>query len=430
MSFDLLNLNPQIAKAIKTCGYDQPTPVQAQSVPAVLAGKDVLASARTGTGKTAAFMLPALDMLSNFKKGPKGAPRVLVLTPTRELAAQITEATRNYGKFLNVRSTVILGGSSYVPQFRDLSRPIDLVVGTPGRLIDHLQRGTLDLSRLELLILDEADRMLDMGFKPDMEKIIAAAPSERQTLMFSATLDETAEKMARNILNKPIRVEIDGRLMTHEKIEQKLFIADDVKHKVRLLKHLVEQQGVERTIIFSATKRGADRLAKDLKRDGHRAEALHGDMSQSARNRAVSNLRQGRTQLLVATDVAARGLDVHGISHVINFNLPQVSEDYIHRIGRTGRAGAAGTAISLVGDDLDVERLIQIQRYLGKEITQEVVDGMESTRRIKVQPKPLAKKRPHGAGAKRRNWKKKPGNRNRNSRPEVIERRSKAAKKS
>jgi superfamily II DNA/RNA helicase len=270
--------------------------------------------------------------------------------------------------------------------------------------------------------------MLDMGFKADMEKIIGAAPSQRQTLMFSATLDDTAERLARRILKQPVRVEIDGRLVTHDKIEQKMFVADDVKHKIKLLKHLVEQPGVKRTIIFSATKRGADRLARDLKRDGHRAEALHGDMSQNARNRAVTNLRQGHTKLLVATDVAARGLDVSGISHVINFNLPQVSEDYVHRIGRTGRAGASGIAISLIGDDLDIERLVEVQRYLGKEIPRDEIAGMEPTRKICTQPKQKSTKRPHGSGPKRRNWKKKPGNRNRNSRPEVVQRKSKAGK--
>ena len=349
MSFEEMQLAAPIQKAIKLCGYTEPTPIQEKAIPEVLAGRDVIASAQTGTGKTAAFMLPMLERLSQVKKGPKGAPRVLVLTPTRELAAQITDATRNYGKFLNVRSTVILGGSSYVPQFRDLGRSIDLVVGTPGRLIDHLNRGSLDLSRLEVLILDEADRMLDMGFKADMEKITAAAPVERQSLMFTATMDRTA---------------------------------DDIRHKKKLLRHVVDNKEVTRAIVFSATKRGADRIARELSEDGHRAAALHGDMSQAARNKTVRNLRDGRIRLLVATDVAARGLDVNGISHVINFDLPQVAEDYVHRIGRTGRAGASGIAISFCNAGEDAIRLRQIERYIGQSLPQQVIEGLEPNRAL------------------------------------------------
>jgi len=405
MSFDALNLSPCIHKAIQACGYKQPTPVQAQSIPAVLSGKDVLASAQTGTGKNAAFMLPALHVLSNFQNGPKGAPRVLVLTPTRELAAQITNAAREYGKFLRIRSTVILGGTSYVPQFRDLSRPIDLVIGTPGRLIDHLQRGSLDLSRLEMLILDEADRMLDMGFKQDIETIIKATPARRQSLMFTATLDASSESLARNILKDPVRVNINARMVTHESITQRLHIADDINHKIKILKHLAGKESISRAIIFSATKRGAEMLASDLCRDGHKASALHGDMNQTMRNKAISNLRLGHTKLLVATDVAARGIDVQGISHVINFDLPQVSEDYVHRIGRTGRAGASGTAISLVSNGPDVARLIQIQRYLGKDIPQEEITGLEPTRKLHTTNNQKSSKRPHGASVKRCNWK-------------------------
>jgi len=382
MSFQELQLAAPINKAIAACGYTEPTPIQAKAIPEILAGNDVLASAQTGTGKTAAFMLPMLERLSEVKPGKKGAPRVLVLTPTRELAAQITDATRNYGKFLKVRSTVILGGCAYGPQFRDLGRSIDLVVGTPGRLIDHLERGSLDLSRLEVLILDEADRMLDMGFKADMEKIIAAAPVERQTLMFTATLDRTMENLAGKLLNNPVRVEIAGKRVTHENIAQHLHVTDDVRHKKKLLSHLLKDRNVSRAIVFSATKRGADRLARELSDDGHRAAALHGDMSQGARNRVVKGLRQGRVNLLVATDVAARGLDVNGISHVINFDLPQVAEDYVHRIGRTGRAGASGIAISLCNAGDEASRLWQIERYIGHSLPQQVVEGLEPTRAL------------------------------------------------
>lgn len=391
MSFEEMQLAAPIKKAIKLCGYTEPTPIQAKAIPEVLAGHDVIASAQTGTGKTAAFMLPMLERLSQVKKGPKGAPRVLVLTPTRELAAQITDATRNYGKFLNVRSTVILGGSSYVPQFRDLGRSIDLVVGTPGRLIDHLNRGSLDLSRLEVLILDEADRMLDMGFKADMEKITAAAPAERQSLMFTATMDRTMETLARKLLNKPVRVEVAGKQVTHDKITQHLHVADDIRHKKKMLRHVIDNKEVTRAIVFSATKRGADRIARELSEDGHRAAALHGDMSQAARNKTVRNLRDGRIRLLVATDVAARGLDVNGISHVINFDLPQVAEDYVHRIGRTGRAGATGIAISFCNAGEDAIRLRQIERYIGQSLPQQVIEGLEPNRTLQ---RPQARTKP------------------------------------
>ena len=411
MSFEQLQLAAPIQKAIKMCGYTQPTPIQAKSIPEILAGRDVLASAQTGTGKTAAFMLPMLERLSTLKKGPKGAPRVLVLTPTRELAAQITDATRNYGKLLKVRSTVILGGSSYVPQFRDLGRSIDLVVGTPGRLIDHLERGSLDLSRLEVLILDEADRMLDMGFKADMEKITAAAPVKRQSLMFTATLDKTMENLARKLLNNPVRVEVAGKQVTHDKIAQHLHVADDIRHKKKLLRHVIDNKDVTRAIVFSATKRGADRIARELNADGHRAAALHGDMSQAARNKTVRNLRDGRIRLLVATDVAARGLDVNGISHVINFDLPQVAEDYVHRIGRTGRAGASGIAISLCNSGEDAMRLRQIERYIGQSLPQQVIEGLEPTCSLRIE---TAAKKPGRNRTRRSGQGQKPsGNRNR-----------------
>ncbi|OGR30500.1 MAG: RNA helicase, partial [Desulfuromonadales bacterium GWC2_61_20] len=359
MSFQELNLAAPILRAIENCGYTEPTPIQARAIPEILAGRDVLATAQTGTGKTAAFMLPALQRLSELKKGPKGAPRVLVVTPTRELAAQVTEATRTYGRFLHLRSAVILGGTPYGPQFRELGAPIDFVVGTPGRLIDHLTRKSLDLSRLEVLILDEADRMLDMGFKDDLEKIVAAAPVGRQTLLFTATLDRTMADLAGRMLNQPVRIDIAGKKMTLDQIEQRLHVADNLEHKKLLLKHLAADVAVTRAIVFSATKRDADALARDLTQQGHRAAALHGDMNQGARNRTVRDLRNGKVRLLVATDVAARGLDINGISHVINFDLPMAAEDYIHRIGRTGRAGASGIAISFASSS-DFDRLARI----------------------------------------------------------------------
>ena len=379
MSFENLQLNPEILRAVATCGYSTPTPIQAQAIPEILAGRDILANAQTGTGKTAAFMLPVLQRLSNVRRGPKGTPRVLVVTPTRELAAQVTEATRNYGRFLNLRSAVILGGTPYVNQYRDLGGSLDLVVGTPGRLIDHLERRSLNLSQLEVLILDEADRMLDMGFKEDVEKLVAAAPANRQTLLFTATLDRTMAELAGKLLNQPVRIDIAGKTVTLEQIEQRLHVTDCLEHKKRILHHLAADPTVTRAIVFSATKRDADALAVELAASGHRAAALHGDMPQGARNRTVRDLRQGRVRLLVATDVAARGLDVNGISHVINFDLPMAAEDYVHRIGRTGRAGASGVAISFVGRS-DLPRLERIERFIAQPLAQSVIVGLEPTR--------------------------------------------------
>jgi len=414
MSFEELQLHPEILRAVANCGYSAPTPIQAKAIPEVLAGHDLLATAQTGTGKTAAFMLPVLQRLSDVRRGPKGAPRVLVVTPTRELAAQVTDATRNYGRFLNLRSAVILGGTPYVHQYRDLGGPLDLVVGTPGRLIDHLERRSLNLSRLEVLILDEADRMLDMGFKEDMEKLVAAAPATRQTLLFTATLDKAMAGMAAEMLREPVRIDIAGKQVTLEQIEQRLHVADCLEHKKRLLHHLAADPAVTRAIVFSATKRDADALAVELSAQGHRAAALHGDMPQGARNRTVRDLRQGRVRLLVATDVAARGLDVNGISHVINFDLPMAAEDYVHRIGRTGRAGASGVAISFVSRS-DVPRLERIERFIAQPLPQTVIAGLEPTRPLRAprNARP-AGKRP---GNSRQGERRESGNRWQNSAP-------------
>lgn len=381
MSFAELQLAPPILKAIAECGYTAPTPIQEQAIPKILAGHDLIASAQTGTGKTAAFILPALQRLGEAKPGKGRGPRVLVLTPTRELANQITDAVRSYGKFMRVKSATILGGMPYPEQLRLLSQPLDLVVATPGRLNDHLERGRINLSRLELLILDEADRMLDMGFIEDVERIASAAPEDRQTLLFSATLDSRIEKLARGMLTEPEMVLIGGKQTIQGQIEQRLLVADDVRHKNRLLHHLIGDDSMTRAIIFSATKRDADIIAQELRTHGHAAAALHGDMKQHARNRTISDLRRGKVRLLVATDVAARGLDVTGISHVINFDLPKYAEDYIHRIGRTGRAGASGTAISMASHD-ELAALQRIERYTGQSLPQHVIPGLEPTRQL------------------------------------------------
>jgi superfamily II DNA/RNA helicase len=308
---------------------------------------------------------------------------VLVLTPTRELAGQVSDSARAYGKYMRVRSATILGGMPYREQLRLLSQPVDLVVATPGRLNDHLERGRIDLSRVELLILDEADRMLDMGFIEDVERIAAKTPADRQTLLFSATLDGRIEKLARGILNQPEMVLIAGQKTSNADIEQRLLVADDLAHKNSMLRHLIGDGSLTRAIVFSATKRDADSIAQELRSQGHSAAALHGDMKQPARNRTIADMRRGKIRLLVATDVAARGLDVTGVSHVINFDLPKFAEDYVHRIGRTGRAGASGIAISFVSRG-EVECLKRIERYIGQSIPHHVIDGLEPSRPLQT----------------------------------------------
>ncbi len=408
MSFSNLQLVAPILKAVNLCGYASPTPIQAQAIPRALAGQDLIATAQTGTGKTAAFVLPALQRLSMpsvSTKKSKG-PRVLVLTPTRELANQVTDAVRTYGKFMRIRSGAILGGMPYFEQQRLLSQPVDLIVATPGRLIDHMERGRIDFSRLELLVLDEADRMLDMGFSDAVDTIVAATPADRQTLMFTATMDSTMAKLAQRLLKEPTRVEIAGEKVTLEQIEQRLHAADDMQHKNKLLNHLIADSGMTRAIIFSGTKRNADQLARELSAQGHAAAALHGDMNQNARNRTIMNMRRGKIRFLVATDVAARGLDVTGITHVINYDLPKNAEDYVHRIGRTGRAGASGIAISFASSK-EVDLLHQIERYIGQTIAQLVIPGLEPVRPLwrangGSKPGPSSRKRWQGTATGRR----------------------------
>jgi len=379
MTFAKFELAAQITQAITECGYEKPTPVQAQAIPLAMKGRDLLASAQTGTGKTAAFVLPALHRLTTRSTLRGIGPRILVLTPTRELAKQITDAVRIYGRHMRVKSGVILGGMPYREQLRLLSSPVDIIVATPGRLIDHLQSGKINLSRIEILVLDEADRMLDMGFSEDVDKIAAACPTERQTLMFSATMDRETSRLAARLLNNPERIEITPEKITADHIEQRLHVADDLSHKHKLLRHLIDGDEVSKAIIFSATKRDTDSLAVNLKAEGHSVAALHGDMTQGARNKTIDAMRRGKIRLLVATDVAARGLDVSGISHVINFDLPKAAEDYVHRIGRTGRAGASGIAISFASIK-ELSYLERIERYIGKSLPEEQIPGLEPSR--------------------------------------------------
>ncbi len=399
MSFEALNLHPSILRAIEEAGYTQPTPIQAQAIPEVIAGRDLLASAQTGTGKTAAFTLPALNLLATPHPNRSRGPRILVLVPTRELAAQVNDSARKYGKYIRARTVSIVGGMPYPLQNKLLSQPLDILVATPGRFIDHLERGRIDLSRLQMLVLDEADRMLDMGFMPDVERICAALPAERQTLLFSATLDGSIGRIAQDILNNPKTIEIAQQKEKHANIEQRLHYVDDMTHKNKLLEHLLIAPEVNQTIIFTSTKRHADVLAEDLYAAGHKTAALHGDMTQGARNRTLTKLRHGDVKVLVATDVAARGIDVAGITHVINYDLPKFAEDYVHRIGRTGRAGATGVAISFASN-MDRHILRKIEQYTGQRIEPAVIAGFEPKRPVRMD----------GAGSGRREG-YKPGGR-------------------
>ncbi|MDD3884729.1 MAG: DEAD/DEAH box helicase [Gallionella sp.] len=398
MSFESLNLNPAILKAIADSGYTQPTPVQAQAIPEVMAGHDLMASAQTGTGKTAAFILPALNRLATPSQVRSKGPRVLVLTPTRELAQQVCDAASKYGKHMHVKVISILGGMPYPVQNRLLSGFVDILVATPGRLIDHLERGRIDFSRLEMLVLDEADRMLDMGFSEDVERIADATPKTRQTLLFSATLEGVVGNMAARMLKDPKRISVSAAKAKHENIEQRMMFADDVAHKNKMLSHILTDIDVNQAVVFTATKRDADSLADSLAAQGHAVAALHGDMNQRERNRTLQNLRHGNLRILVATDVAARGIDVPGISHVINFDLPKFAEDYVHRIGRTGRGGASGIAISFASNR-DALLLKRIERYTEQRIEMHTIEGLEPKFKLRTGP---SSDRPRGNNGPRR----------------------------
>lgn len=388
LSFSQLNLNSNIAKALQACGYNHPTPIQASSIPNILEGKDLVASAQTGTGKTAAFVLPALHRLAETKGGSK--PRVLILTPTRELATQVLDAVAKYGKFMRLNLVSLVGGMPYRQQLKGLSRPVDIIVATPGRLLDHMQEGRVKLSDIEILILDEADRMLDMGFIDDVKQIAKATSGARQTLLFSATVDNKLDKVINQLLKNPVRVDLSQAKMSPVKIKQEIYIADNVQHKTRLLQHFIKDGNIFKAIIFSATKVNADKLTKQLHSEGHSVAALHGDLKQSVRNRTLEAMRRGKIQFLIATDVAARGIDINDITHVINFDLPKFHEDYVHRIGRTGRAGRSGIAISFALPE-DGRHLQGIERYIGEKIEFSTVSGLEASKSLN-----------YGGGAKKK----------------------------
>ena len=378
-SFADFPLHPALQKAIIDTGYTAPTPIQAQTIPGILEGRDVMACAPTGTGKTAAFVLPALHkILSNPSQFTKAhGPRVLILTPTRELAEQIVAAIRTFTTHARVSSGLIIGGVSYQPQFKLLNNPLDILVATPGRLIDHLRERKVDFRRVEMLVLDEADRMLDMGFLKPVETIIAALDKKPQTLLFSATFEQMVEKVAQRVLDNPVRAQLAAaRGDSHKSITHKAYMADNTNHKQSLLQKLLREKDVAQAIIFTATKRNADRLAETLDKSGFSVAALHGDMKQNARKRTLQGLHNGSLQVLVATDVAARGLDVKNLSHVFNYDLPNLPDDFTHRIGRTGRGGAVGIAISLVSPP-DLPVLRDIEKRLGKAFAFESYAGLE-----------------------------------------------------
>jgi ATP-dependent RNA helicase RhlE len=368
MPFNALGLLPELTRALADRNYLEPTPVQARVIPEILAGRDILAGAQTGTGKTAGFTLPILQRL-HAVENPSRAPRALVLVPTRELAAQVAESIKSYGKYLRLRTALIFGGVSINPQIDALRRGCDIIVATPGRLLDHGQQGNLDLKHIEVLVLDEADRMLDMGFINDIRRVIRQLPPRRQNLMFSATYSDDIRKLAQGLLRDPVEVEVAHRNSAVESVEQHVYhVPKDQKRA--LLSHLIKEGSWSQVLIFTRTKHGANRLAKQLEQDGIRSAAIHGNKSQSARTAALADFKNYRVQALVATEVAARGLDIKELPHVVNYELPNVPEDYVHRIGRTGRAGSTGVAVSLVAHD-ERDLLRDIERLLRKTITQQ-----------------------------------------------------------
>jgi len=397
MSFTELGLSDEIVRAVTEQGYSAPTPIQSQAIPAVLLGGDLLAGAQTGTGKTAGFTLPILQRLKGGKPAARGTVRALILTPTRELAAQVEESVRVYGKYLKLRSAVIFGGVGINPQIQLLSKGVDILVATPGRLLDHVQQGTVSLAQIEILVLDEADRMLDMGFIRDIRRILALLPKQRQNLLFSATFSDEIKDLADGLLNAPAMIEVARRNSTAEMIAQKIHPVDR-NRKHQLLAHLVKAHNWSQVLVFTRTKHGANKLVEQLGKEDISALAIHGNKSQSARTRALSEFKDATLQVLVATDIAARGIDIDQLPHVVNYDLPNVPEDYVHRIGRTGRAGASGEAVSLVCVD-EHDMLKGIEKLIKRSLPREVVPGFEPD--PNARPQPIQLRSGNGGGRNR-----------------------------
>jgi len=404
MSFKQLGLSPELLNAVRTEGYQSPTPIQLKAIPAIFDGRDVLAGAQTGTGKTAAFALPLLQMLSknpSLKKRRK--PRVLALTPTRELAQQVGESIRNYGRRLSLRSAVIYGGVNIYPQIEQFRRGVDLVIATPGRLLDHADRYTVDLSQIQYLVLDEADRMLDMGFIHDIKAILEFIPDKRQNLLFSATYTRSIKQLADNLLDHPVHIEVARSNKAAEMVNQTIHPVERTRKRA-LLSHLIHTGKWTQVLVFTRTKHGANRLTKQLNTDGIKASAIHGNKSQNNRTRTLAEFKKGLLRVLVATDVAARGLDISNLPHVVNFDLPNVPEDYVHRVGRTGRAGKNGEALSLVCGD-EQEFLIRIQKLLKQKIPVREIPGFQPEN---LDKSPRKKSSAKGHGNQKRYGSKKP----------------------
>ncbi|SMB25145.1 RNA helicase [Sterolibacterium denitrificans] len=399
MKFTDLGLRAEILRAIDAQGYDTPTPIQAQAIPLVLAGHDLMAAAQTGTGKTAGFTLPILQLISSRPARSARRPRVLVLTPTRELAAQVGESVRIYGQHLSLKTAVIFGGVSMGPQEKALKAGVDILVATPGRLLDHLGQGIANLDGVEILVLDEADRMLDMGFLPDMKKLFARLPKERQTLLYSATFSDEIRHLATGLLKEPRSVEVAPRNSTTELVSQAVYPVDKARKRDLLIK-LIQDHDWHQVLVFTRTKHGANALAEKLDKAGISAAAIHGNKSQNARTKALADFKGMRLNVLVATDIAARGIDIDLLPHVVNYELPNVPEDYVHRIGRTGRAGSEGQAVSLVCVD-EHQLLRNIERLIKKPIERRQVPGFEPDPSIR--PEPIENGRSGGRGGSGRN---------------------------
>ncbi len=386
MSFESLGLMAELHRAVSEKGYSSPTPIQKQAIPVVLQGRDLMGGAQTGTGKTAGFTLPLLQRLVETDKPRKGRRplRALILTPTRELAAQVSESVRDYGKHLALRSTVVFGGVSINPQKMKLIKGVDILVATPGRLLDHVGQRSVDLSQIDILVLDEADRMLDMGFIHDIRKVLALVPRKKQTLLFSATFSDDIKKLASGLLKDPALIEVARQNAATDTVTQVVHPVDKSR-KRELLSFLIGSNNWQQVLVFNRTKHGANRLAEQLNKDGITAAAIHGNKSQGARTRALADFKAGKVRVLVATDIAARGIDIDQLPHVVNFELPNVAEDYVHRIGRTGRAGNEGEAMSLVCVD-ELKLLKDIEKLIKREIPEDVIEGYEPDPSIKAQP--------------------------------------------
>ncbi len=411
MSFESLGLAPALLRALADNGYATPTPIQAEGIPLVLAGHDVLGGAQTGTGKTAAFGLPLLQRLAEGNKPAAGPrkPRALILVPTRELAVQVADSIRSYSKYLRLNVTTIFGGAGMGPQVDNLRRGVDILVATPGRLIDHMQQGTAKLDAIEILVLDEADRMLDMGFLPAMKRILARVPSERQTLLFSATFESQIKQLALEFMRDPKQVQVAAQNAIAATIQHRAHPVDGSR-KRDLLIDILTRRHSEQVLIFGKTKHGCNRLAEQLETAGLPAVAIHGNKSQAARQKALNAFKSGKARILVATDVAARGLDIPNLPLVINHDLPMVAEDYVHRIGRTGRNGMTGEALSLVSPD-EAQLLRQIQRLLKADITLEAIEGYEPSRPIRLDGNAPGAARPGGQRPGGNRTPRKPGHR-------------------